>query len=69
MKCDHCNDERMFFTVMPNVDKDIGWSSHVISEIDGKCSLYHYQCGGVDPLDVYGMFVDIMKDNGVNIKI
>ena len=60
MKCRACNDSRIFFTVMPDISTEIGWCSHVVSEgRDGKLGLYHYQCGGVEILPVYEMFIEL----------
>lgn len=57
MKCNLCGDSKIFFTIMPEISDWIGWGSHVVVENNDKCCLYHYQCGGVDVMSVYEMFV------------
>lgn len=69
MKCEFCNDSRLFFSIMPSVSKTVAWCSHVLSEMDGKVGLYHYQCGNVDPLSVYAQLLELMdKTNSKQSK-
>ena len=63
MKCEYCQDTKLFFTVMPAVSKTVAWASHVLSEVDGKIGLYHYQCGNVDPLGIYAQLLELMDEN------
>ena len=62
MKCNYCNETAIAFTVIPDLNSGIAWSSHVISEIDGKCGLYHYQCGGVNIHDVAMLFSEMAQE-------
>lgn len=62
MKCGHCEDPKMFFTIMPTISKTVGWCSHVMVEVDGKIGLYHYQCGNVDVMSVYEDLLALTKN-------
>jgi len=62
MKCANCRDERIAFSIVPDISKKIAWSSHVISEKDGVCQLYHYQCANMSLLSVYGIYLDTIDD-------
>ncbi len=61
MKCAYCDDAKIIFTILKPISSDIAWASHVISDVDGECRLYHYQCGGVDILSIAQMYSDMSK--------
>ena len=63
MKCAYCESPLIFFTVMPEISKDVAWCSHIITEIGNKFSLYHYQCAEADPLAWYEVFKQMIDES------
>ena len=63
MKCAHCSETVIAFTIIPEMSGEIAWASHVISEVGGKCGLYHYQCGEVNLNSIAIMFSDMVNED------
>jgi hypothetical protein len=64
MKCCKCEEEKILFTVMPKVSKDIAWGSHVLVEGEnGTVGLAHYECGNVNMFPIHDMFLEMINES------
>jgi len=63
MKCMRCKESIISFSIIDTIHSEIGWASHILVEVDGKISLYHYQCGGALLLSYYKMMLDLVSEN------
>lgn len=62
MKCSYCSDSKILFTIIPEISNDIAWASHVVSDVNGQNSMYHYECGKVAVMDMYVMLHELSME-------